>query len=216
MTAYGPSVADPTVSVTAVGRAACVPDQVVVGLGVEVVSETVGQALRAASDAVRRLLALLDDAGIDSQDRQTSGLSVDPHWDPATSRQYGHNATYRLRVVVADLEAAGRLVEAAAGTVGDPLRVSGFHLEVADPSPQQEQARRAAVAACRRQAEQLADAAGTTLGPLVNLEEGTRPDHDAHFVHLSARPGMRAAGVPVEGGVLEVAVVVSARWLLLP
>lgn len=214
MTAYGPSVPDPSVSVTAVGCAACVPDQVVVGLGVEVVSETVGQALRGASAAVRRLLAVLDDADVDTRDRQTSGLSVDPHWDPATNRQYGHTATYRLRVVVADLEGAGRLVEAAAGTVGDPLRVSGFHLGVADSSPQQEQARRAAVAACRRQAEQLADAAGTRLGPLLSLEEGTRPDQDAHFMHLSARPGMRAAGVPVEGGVLEVAVVVTARWLL--
>ena len=214
MTAYGPSVPEPSVSVTAVGRAVCVPDQVVVGLGVEVVSETVGQALRGASDAVRRLLALLEDAGIGSGDRQTSGLSVEPHWDPATSRPDGHAASYRLRVVVDDLDAAGRLVEAAAEGVGDPLRVSGFSLEVADPLPQQEQARREAVAACRRQAEQLADAAGTSLGPLVSLQEGGRPDGDAHFVELSARPGMRASGLPIEGGVLEVAVVVTARWSL--
>ena len=216
MTAYGPSVPEPTVSVTAVGRAGCAPDQVVVGLGVEVVSETVGQALRGASAAVRRLLALLDDAGAGPEDRQTSGLSVEPRWDPATSRQEGHAASYRLRVVVADLDAAGRLVEAAAEGVGDPLRVSGFSLEVVDPAPQREQARREAVATARRQAEQLADAAGATLGPLLGLEEGTRPEVDAHFVSLSARPGMRAAGLPVEGGVLEVAVAVSARWLLLP
>ena len=80
---------------------------------------------------------------------------------------------------------------------------------MADPLPQQEQARREAVAACRRQAEQLADAAGATLGALVSLDEGGRPDVDAHVVHLSARPGMRASGMPVEGGVLEVAVVVT-------
>lgn len=216
MTAYGPSVAEPSVSVTAVGRAVGVPDQVVVGLGVEVVSETVGQALRGASDAVRRLLGLLEQAGIGSEDRQTSGLSVEPRWDPPTGRPDGHAASYRLRVVVADLDAAGRLVEAAAEGVGDPLRVSGFSLEVANPLPEQERARREAVAACRRQAEQLADAAGASLGPLVSLEEGGRPDVDTQFVQLSARPGTRAAGLPVEGGVLEVAVVVSARWLLLP
>ena len=64
MTAYGPTVPKPSVSVTAVGHAVCMPDQVVVGLGVEVTSETVGQALRGASDAVRRLLALLEDTGI--------------------------------------------------------------------------------------------------------------------------------------------------------
>lgn len=53
-----------------------------------------------------------------------------------------------------------------------------------------------------------------TVGALVSLQESGRPDGDAHVLALRARPGMRAAGMPEEGGVLEVVVVVTARWLL--
>lgn len=195
------------------GRASCVPDQVSVGLGVEVTTQTVGQSLRDAATAVQQLLEVLDAAGPAGRDRQTSGLSVSPGWDPRTERQSGHTASYQLRLVVRDLDSAGRLVERASEAVGDRLRVHGFELSVADPLPQQEQARRAAVNSCRRQAEQLADAAGAVLGDLLGLEEGGRGEQVDRLVWLQGRKS-RSAGTPIEAGELEVAVVVTGRWRL--
>jgi uncharacterized protein YggE len=65
-----------------------------------------------------------------------------------------------LAVVVRDLAAAGRLVQAAAEKVGDLLRVHGFGLSVRDPEPAQRKPGARAVLACRAQAEQVAEAAG--------------------------------------------------------
>lgn len=206
-------MSEPTVEVTAVGRASCVPDRVLVQLGVHVTRESVGQALRAAAGAVEQLLGLLDEQGIAGGDRQTSGLSVEQGWDHEQQRSGGHTASYRLDLVVRDLDAAGLVVQQAGERVGDALRVDGFQLSVADPSEQQEQARRAAVQACRRQADQLADAAGVSLGDLVLLREGQQPGRGGgrgRFVLLeSAGSG---DPMPVEAGELSVAVTVTAVW----
>ena len=209
---------EPTVEVTAVGRASQVPDQVAISLGVEVSSPTVGQSLREASAAVERLVALLDEidrdgAGVAEADRQTTGLSVQPDWR-GEKRPEGHIASYRLRLRVADLDGAGRLVQQAEEQVGDALRVHAFELAVADPRPVQEQARTAAVVACRRQAEQLARAAGVELGPLQLLSEGGGTGVARGF-NLGYRASARAsADLPIEAGELETVVAVTAVWQL--
>jgi uncharacterized protein YggE len=130
----------PLIEVTAAGHAWAVPDQVLVGLALQARADAVGNALRQASAAVDRLLQVLDDAEVGAADRRTSGLSVEPVWDHTTNREVGHIASYELRVVVRDLNAAGRLVERAAEQVGDELRVRHFSLSVSDPEPHEEAA----------------------------------------------------------------------------
>lgn len=205
---------EPTVEVTAVGRASQVPDQVAIALGVEVTSPTVGQSLREASAAVERLVGFLDQIGVTGTNRQTTGLSVHPSWSGERNELNGHTASYALRLVVADLDGAGRLVQDAEQQVGDALRVHGFELAVADPAPAEEQARAAAVVACGDRAEQLAVAAGVGLGGLQTLREAD--------VRTGGRGGFRSAmhlesasGMPVEAGELETVVAVTAVWQLL-
>lgn len=194
-------------STTAVGTAHVVPDQVRIALAVEASADAVGAALRAASDGVDRLRAVLDEAGVPAADRQTSGLAVQPAW--AHDRPSGHTASYGLAVVVRDLAAAGLLVQSAAEGVGDLLRVHGFGLSVRDPEPAQREARRSAVLACRTQAEHIAAAAGGELGDLLRLTEGDGRSSAPMMEALSAR-----ASMAVEGGVSSVAVVVTGVWRL--
>jgi uncharacterized protein YggE len=196
-----------TVTTTAVGTAQVVPDQVRIAMAVEAGAGAVGDALRAASDGVDRLLAVLDDAGVPPADRQTSGLGVQPTW--GSDGPSGHTASYGLTVVVRDLAAAGLLVQAAAGTVGDLLRVHGFGLSVRDPEPAQRAARAEAVRACRAQAEQLAAAARCELGDLLRLTEGGGRSGVPVLEALSAR-----AGMAVEGGESSLAIVVTGVWRL--
>lgn len=197
----------PTVTTTAVGTAHVVPDQVRIVMAVEASADAVGAALRAASDGVDRLLAVLEAAAVPPADRQTTGLGVQPAW--AHDRQSGHTASYGLAVVVRDLAAAGQLVQAAAEDVGDLLRVHGFGLSVRDPEPAQREARRTAVLACRAQAEQIAAAAGGDLGDLLRLTEGAGRSGVPLIESMSAR-----ASMAVEGGVTPVAVVVTGVWRL--
>lgn len=199
---------DPVVEVTASGRAYAVPDQVVVGLQVEARAATVAEALRQGADAVERLQAVLDEAGV--EERRTTGLQVGPAWDPQGGRHDGHLAGYGLRVVVRDLDGAGRLVQACAERVGDLLGVTGFGLSVRDVAPYERTARAAAVVACRARAEQLAAAAGATLGPLVRLVEG-----DGGQQRAAVRMSLQSGGAPVEPGQSEVVVAVTGTWRLL-
>lgn len=205
----------PLIEVTAAGQAWAVPDQVLVSLALHARADAVSDALRQASAAVDRLLSVLDEAGVAPADRRTNGLSVEPVWDPATNREAGHGASYELRVVVRDLEAAGRLVERAAERVGDELRVRQFALSVRDPEPHEEAARRAAVASCRAQAEQMASAAGVQLGPLVSLRTGDSRGGDVVLARRMSFSPMRG-DLPVAAGEHEITVVVTATWQLAP
>lgn len=195
--------------VTAGGHAPGVPDQVIVGLGVNVVDQNVGLAVGRASQAVDRLLAALDEAGVLASDRQTTGLSV--------QENYGHGgpdgfvASYQLRVVVKDLADAGHLVQSAAEGVGDSLRVHNFALGVADSGPAEARARDEAVRAARLQAEQLAAAAGARLGQLLELREGG----DVSRMTYMAQSRSLSAGMAIEGGTIDSVVVVTAKWQLL-
>ncbi|MCW2778812.1 MAG: hypothetical protein JWN17_2537 [Frankiales bacterium] len=145
---------DSTLEVTAVGRAQSVPDQVVVGLGVDVRDATIGLAVGGASEAVEQLLGVLDGAGVTPQDRQTTGLSVQEH--DGQNGPEGFVASSQLQVVVRDLAAAGRLVQTAAERIEGLLRVFDVALDVGDPLPSEARAREQAVHAARAQAEQLA------------------------------------------------------------
>ncbi len=198
---------------TAVGTASVVPDQVRAVLAVEATAPAVGDALRAASDGVARLAAVLDAAGVAATDRQTTGLQVHPGYDHATGQPSGHTATYGLSVLVRDLDAAGRLVQDAAEQVGDLLRVQGFGLSVRDAQPVEEQARRTAVQACRRSAEQVAAAAGAQLGALLQLVEGGGAQGVVEHVLRSSRASA-GGGLPVEAGQGQVAVAVTGVWQL--
>jgi uncharacterized protein YggE len=201
---------EPVLEVTAAGHAPAVPDQVVVGLGVEVRDASVGPAVSRASDGVDRLLAVLDAAGVTGEDRQTTGLAVQENYGPQGPD--GVLAAYRLTVVVRDLAAAGALVQTAADAVGEALRVYGFSLGVADVEPVEARARAAAVRAARSQAEQLAAAAGARLGRLLELREGGDGPHVV--ARAMAGRGFNL-GLAVEGGSIDSTVVVTARWQLL-
>ncbi len=200
----------PVVTVTAGGHAPDVPDQVVIGLGVHVPDPSVGAAVGRASEAVEQLLGVLDRAGVAAPDRQTTGLSVQEAYGQAGPE--GFAASYQLRVVVKDLAAAGRLVQAAAEQVGDQLRVHQVALGVADSAPAEARARADAVRAARDQAEQLAAAAGARLGQLLELREGG----DApRMQYLSSRSSKMSGGMPLEAGGTDSVVVVTATWELL-
>jgi uncharacterized protein YggE len=152
---------------------------------------------------------VLDEAGRPPADRQTSGLGVQPTW--GSDGPSGHTASYGLTVVVRDLAAAGLLVQAAAASVGDLLRVHGFGLSVRDPEPAQRAARAAAVRACRAQAEQLAAAARVRARGPAPADRGRGTVRRAGAGGLSAR-----AGMSVEGGESSLAITVTGVWRLRP
>jgi uncharacterized protein YggE len=203
---------DATVVVVGVGRVDVTPDVVLVGLGVQVVAPDPGAALRQVDEHVRRLQALLDDAGIPAAARRTTYLAVNPVHGPQGEELAKQSAFYGLDVTVADLAAAGRLVQDAAEALGTALRVHRFALQVRDVGPHLERARRDAVQSAADKALQLAQASGLRLGPLLTLVESGASGGGGMW--MTEQSG-RVAGMAVEPGEQAVSTSVTATYRLL-
>ena len=113
-------------------------------------------------------------------------------------------------MVLRDLARAGEVIDAAAGAVGDDIRMGALTFGIEDPGALLADARREAVEKATRQASELAVAAGVTLGPIRSIVEGS----------AGAPPGPRpmlramvaAEAVPLEPGTQRLSVTVEIEW----
>ena len=196
--------------VVGVGVGEVQPDRVRAHVGISTVARSIRDALSAAATAQDAVVRAALDAGMAREALQTAGYQVGPdHQQYADPSQYRADVT--LTVIVDDLSAAGQLLGAMADAAGDAFRVHAVRPESSDLEPAWSVARRAAVAAARRQAEELAEAAGVTLGPLQSLVEnpGGRAMPGARAVMLTSSSG---AAPDIEAGVSTVQLSVTATY----
>lgn len=214
----GDAAAVDGITVVGVGTVDAVPDAARVEVGVEVESDDVAAAYAAAGDALDDMIAALADAGVEDEDLRTTELSVRsrrPPPDTVPEEVPGPDeTTYVVRsaveVTLRDLDGAGDVLAAALEAGGDAARLDGFSLVVEDDLAPTEEARQRAVADAQRRAEQLAEAAGVTLGPLSGLRTVASGGPDP-AVEVAADS---AGAVPIEPGTRELTVRVVATWEL--
>jgi hypothetical protein len=192
----------PVISVTGTGTVEVVPDLATLSIGVTSQGDTAAAALDANSALVAAVLERLAAEGIAARDIQTSGLSVNPNWTGYDSSSSGptisgYVAMNVVTVRVRDLGALGTILDAAITDGANTL--NGVTFGLADPAPATDAARTAAVADARARAEQLAAAAGVSLGPVLVISEGGTGEGPAPmFREASMSP------VPVMGGEMGV------------
>ena len=78
--AAGAAGAEGTIAVVGRGEAAAPPDMATISLGVTSEAGVAAEAMRANAEAMTRVLARLEAAGIDARDVQTADLSLSPRW----------------------------------------------------------------------------------------------------------------------------------------
>ena len=103
----------------------------------------------------------------------------------------------------------GRSV-AATGVVGDDIVINGLSFGLSEPEPVLQAARSAAMAAARQKAEELAGAAGATVGQALTITEGGV----GAPVLPKARMAMAAEAMPIEAGEQELSVTVTVTYRL--
>jgi len=190
-----------TITVTAEGRAAAVPDMAHVSIGVVQEAEAAVDALAAMNTAAADVIALLQEAGIAPTDMQTGQLSLEPRYvyrenESEGPRITGFIATTTLDVRVRDLPLLGVVLDAAVQDGAN--RLGGVRFDLQDREPAMDEARRRAVAAARARAALFADAADVELGEVLSISEvigrnGPRPMMEASFA-------MDRSAVPVAEG----------------
>lgn len=204
----GPAAPAPGITARGTGTVTAAPDVVTVTLGVQTEAGTAREALDANNRAAATLLDVLRGAGVAQDDLRTSGLAVDPVYGDDGRRITGYRVTNRVTALLRDLAGAGALIDAAAGAVGDAIRVDGVEFSLDDDSAARAQARGDAVRRAIAQAEEMAEAAGVGLGPILSITEvpAAAPPPRPYAAEALDSP---AAAVPLAPGTQEIEVAVE-------
>ena len=164
-----------TVTMTGTGEVRVAPDRAVISVGVEVEAATAEKALAANSARMREVMAALARLGVDEADIRTSDFALNPRFENRSNsgplRVVGFTVSSNLTVRVVDLPRLGAVMDALVKAGAN--RINGVNFTVSDPAPHLARARTAAVADARRRAETYAAAAGVTLGPVLDIREGS-------------------------------------------
>jgi uncharacterized protein YggE len=201
-----------TVTVTGTGRVAVTPDVIRLDLRVGHDAPDVATALSGASTGIAAVGRVVRDAGVADADIRTLDANVSQRYDN-TGTASGFTAQQRLGLTVRRLEAVGEVLEAAAAEVGNALLVDQVRLDVDDRSAALARARDSAFAEAKSKAQQYADLAEASLGTVLGVAEaGATPFFAPTGMAFAARE--MAAGMPMEGGDLELSATVTVTWEL--
>lgn len=204
------------IQVTGEGRVSDVPDMAAIRLGVVTEGVDPGDAVGAMSAPMNGLLDRLDTLGIDPRDVQTSEMRLSPVYAQGDAgvgdgtRITGYEASSDVSVLVRDLTELGDILNQAVSTGAN--RFDGLSFSMSDPLPARDAALAAAVEDAQRKAQILAEAAGMTLGPVLQITEqggGARPAPMMMDLVSAAAPR-------VAPGSLETSVQILIRFQLLP
>ena len=200
--------------VEGVGQVEAAPDMARIQIGVVKEARLATQALAAASAATADVLEMLAASGVEARDIQTRNVRVSPRYDRrndgSAPRIVGYVASNDLNVTVRDLDDLGTLLDAVVADGATNLGRLSF--DVADPEPLLKRARVIAVQDAIGLANELADAAGVKLGPLMRLRESRG---GGGYV-LAEEPIMMEArsSVPIASGEVTFEVGVSATFAI--
>ena len=162
--AQAPAATDDHVTVQAIGKVSAAPDTLTISLGVQTTAPKAVDALHEASAKAQDLIDTLKGAGVAADDITTANLSVYPQYDRDSNTIDGYQASNSVTAELRDLTAAGAVIDAAAGAVGDAVTMNGVTFSIRDTSALYSKAREEAVANARTQAETLAKAAAWPSG----------------------------------------------------
>ena len=197
----GASLADAvqgTITVTGSATVNVVPDLATISLGVTTNGATAAAAMTANSAALTAVIGRLKAAGIADVDMQTSNLSLNPNWvnnASGTAQEIqGYVASNMLSVQVKAMDTTGAVLDAAIADGANTLNSLTFGLQ--NQRPQEDEARKAAVADALARAKLLSEAAGAKLGAILSINEDSGVQQGPQPMYRMAD----SAAVPVAAG----------------
>jgi uncharacterized protein len=193
--AAGAATRSRTISVVGTGEVRGKPDVADLVLGVSGRASSAAEVMSRIADRAQKVIDALHAAGVSDDDIQTADLSVQPVYDD-DGTVTGYEATNTVSVRIRDLGKAGAIVDAAAATAGDDIRVQGITFSIDDDSDLLAAARTKATKRARAQAEQLASGAEVEVGDVRSITETT----SSMPIAYSGDAAEKAASTPVMAG----------------
>ncbi|MCO5065211.1 MAG: SIMPL domain-containing protein [Rhizobiaceae bacterium] len=212
--AQGRNMRPPHITVTGEGEATMAPDIAILTIAVMREAKTARDALTANNDAMAAVVAAMKSSGIADRDLQTAGIQINPRYDYPQKPDGGQEAvlaayqvTNTLSVRIRDIEKTGEILDKSVSLGVNQGGDITFLNE--NPAQAQEEARKKAVADAIAKAKTLAQAAGVSLGNVLEISETNPVAPPMPMAQAKFRAD--AAAPPVEAGenVYRVQVTVS-------
>ncbi len=190
----------PSITASGTGRVTGVPDTLLVSLTAHSEGSSAHDTLQANSDLAQQIIDTATSAGVDHKDIQTTNVSVGPRYDGTSRpRVIGYEADESFAVKLRDLAHAGAAIDALSA-LGDGVQLQGVSYSIDDDTQLLAAARADAVNRAKTQAQQLAQAAGVSLGAVRSITEASAPTTTAVDQRPMAAAGDTSAAVPLAPG----------------
>ena len=193
----------PRIVVSGEGEATVAPDMAILTLSVMREAKTAREALDANNDAMAAVIAAMKSAGIADRDLQTAGIQINPRYNYTNKADGSQEAelvayqvTNTLSVRVRDVDKTGDVLDKAVSLGVN--QGGGITFTNDDPKATMTEARKKAVADAMAKAKTLAEAAGVSLGRVLEITDqnvGPAPMPMSAKAFDAAR-----AAVPVQAG----------------
>jgi uncharacterized protein len=203
------------VSISGLGEVKSPPDMATISTGV--VSEAVSakDALAKNNAAMAAVIAALKNAGIKEQDIQTSDFSVSPKYPPyqpnqTTQRIVGYTVSNNVTAHVKTLKNLGPILDTLVQSGSN--QIGGITFGIDEPKKVLDEARKKAVADARAKAELYAEAAGVSLGRVIQISEQTAVTPPMPMMRMARAELAQDASVPVAAGQQTVSATISITY----
>lgn len=197
-----------TITVTGTGKVELTPDTAYIYIGVHSEGPDAVKAVSSnneKSEAVKDALVAL---GVAEKDIQTTNFSIYPQPRYDDQGQPTGEITYMVDntvyVKVGDLDKVGEILDAAVKAGANSINGISFDLE--DKSAAMAEAREKAVGDANVQAQQLAEAAGVSLGPVITISTSSSTPIVPIYGKGGGASVEMAASAPVSPGQMTISV----------
>ena len=205
------------IEVSGAGVVTVAPDRARISFAVETQADAAAAASTQNADQMDAVVRALRGLGVRGLTVETFGYALRPDYaprpnDPGRGRLIvGYTAQNNIRVTLGDIEAVGRVMDAAIQAGAN--RVSSLAFEASDTEAARHDALTLAVARARREAETMAAALGRELGEPLEVRGGAELP-SPQFRSAQPMMAMEAADTPIEAGDLTVTATVFIRFAL--
>jgi uncharacterized protein len=194
----------PRIIVSGEGEAAVAPDMAVLSLSVMREAKTAREALDANNSAMAEVIDAIKKFGVADRDLQTAGLQIMPRYNYTNNpdgTQIADLVAYQvvntLTVRVRDIAKTGEILDKAVSLGVNQGGSIVFTND--DPSATVTEARKNAVAEAKAKAETLAQAAGVSLGRILEITDQTYGIQPMP-IEAKAFDRVAAQAVPIQAG----------------
>jgi uncharacterized protein len=204
-----------TLNVNGTGQVFITPDIAYLYVGVHTEKSTAAEAVSANNAQTQQVIDALKNFGVDEKDIHTSSFSIWPidRYDPATGTSTGEkyyavdNTVY---VTARDLTKLGALLDTVVKAGANSI--NSIQFDLADKTEVMKQARAAAVANAKSQAEELAGLANVSLVEITNISYTDSTPYVYAEMGRGGGGGGIQANVPIEPGQMTITANVSVTY----